>query len=116
MTFILGHDKILETPIPEVARMIAFFYTSDDMKRLMYLRALLVTEQLRAVRTSGLRGVRLKQALARVRGENWKLGAAMRCKADEKEKLQILANGFWSGMKVVNEALGYDHGVTPVTE
>ncbi len=113
MTFILGHDKILETPISEVARMIAFFYTSDDMKRLMHLRALLVTEQLQLVRTSGLRGERLKQALARVRGENWKLGAAMRCKSDEKEKLQVLANGFWSGMEAVNQATGAARGATP---
>lgn len=105
MTFILGHDKILEAPIPVIANLIAFFYTSNDLERLIHLRALLVVEQLQAVRTGGrLHGVYLEQALQRIRGINWKLGVAMMRAPGEKERLQILANEFWSGMEVVSRA------------
>lgn len=103
MTFILGHDKILERPIAEVASLVAFLYTHGKFDSLRRLRLMLVKEQLDAVSTvRTLPRSHIKQLKARIIGINWRLGVDLgRCE-DEMDRLQLLSIRFWDGCCVVN--------------
>ena len=101
MTFIVGHDKLLERPIRDVARIVSHLYTTKDFDRLSRLRRMLVKEQLETVDTFDLPSDRIEQLKARVRGVQWQLDMEMKRAGDDDERLALLAAGFWKGCEVL---------------